>query len=201
MRYFEEPAGLVRGHAYQIDRHVSASTIQDVRAETSASAGQMVDHCDSPRDFTGVLHVARDRDAMLDDPNVRVARVPHQRVKWRHVNKDSLWIVGHNVARIGWMLPRRVVLKVDAGQSTLLRGEECVLVAQIVIGRLKENAVELLARNVITRHFVDIGWPWERPTDSAVARAPVGVHGNIDLVPDVREVVEITPMHLPCEHA
>jgi len=93
------------------------------------------------------------------------------------------------------------MLEVDAGQSTLLRGEERVLVTQIVIGRLKENAVELLARNVFTRHFVNIGRPWERASESAVSRAPVRVHGNIQLVPDVREVVEITPMHLPCEHA
>jgi len=99
------------------------------------------------------------------------------------------------------MLPRWVVLKIDTGQSTLLRGEERVLVTQIVIGRLKENAVELLARNVFTRHFVDISRPWERASESAVSRPPVRVHGNIDLVPDVREVVEVTPVHLPCEHA
>ena len=30
MRNFEEPAGLVRGHAYEIDRHISAGSIQDV---------------------------------------------------------------------------------------------------------------------------------------------------------------------------
>src|SRR5204862_6089117 len=62
-----QAAEKVRFHSDEIQRHMPARFLEDVRAETPPAPPQMVDHDDAALELAAVIDGLRKDDAMLDD--------------------------------------------------------------------------------------------------------------------------------------
>jgi hypothetical protein len=95
----------------------------------------------------------------------------------------------------------RVVFQVDAGQPLLSGREDFVLVLQVVLARLKEDAVEVQLAHLLGRHLMDVVGPRVAGGASEVAVGPAGLDRQVELLAGMGQVVEIAPVDVPGQDA
>jgi len=104
------------------------------------------------------------------------------------------------MSRVCRMFLGRIVLEIDPGQCALLVGEQVVLIVQVVLPRLEQDAVEVELANQLGRDVANsIGEP-KRPPASAVARAARHDRQE-ELDGRVRQVEQVVSVDVPRQDA
>jgi hypothetical protein len=188
-------------HPNQVQRHVPPRAEKDVGAQPAPAPPQVVHHHQAPRQLARVAGVLGDHDAVLDHPRRRPAAVPHELVERRDVDEQHVRVVDH-VRRVRRVLAGRVVLQVDARQPPLRVAEELVLVDQVVLAGLEEDAVQARVPHLVRGHLVDGGRPRVAPWRQAhVAGGQAGLHRHVQLQARLGQVVQVPAVDMPGEDA
>ena len=95
---------------------------------------------------------------------------------------------------------RRVVLEVNPGKCALLRSEDVKLIDQVVLTRLKQDAIELELPQLLDGNVANAVGKRECPTAPAVAR-PARGDGKVEFDLCLREVEQVVPVDMPGQNA
>src|SRR5690606_40160416 len=134
---------LLRAQADEIEGNAGAHLLVHIEAQPSAPAGDVVDDHQTALQIASV-EVASVHDRVLDHSSRVPAAVPHQVVEVGDVNDGHGRVVDRmpGVETRPGVVPRRIVLEVDAGQAPLGPSQDLVLVRVPVLVGLVEDAVE-----------------------------------------------------------
>ena len=173
---------------------------EHVGAEPAATVLQVVHDDQAARDSPAVTDSFRHHHAVLDDKCWSPAAIPHQIVEGCDVHQQCPRIV-HGVACVGRVLSWRIVLEENARQALLRPGQDLVLVLQVVLMRLKQDAVELQIANFLDRHVMDVRPERKCRTATAIAGRAVRPHRQEEIDLRLRQVIQVVAVDMPREYA
>src|SRR5690606_10703842 len=128
------------------------------------------------------------------------AVVPHKRVERGDMYQQSFWFL-KPVQRIGRVLLRWVVFKVNGGQRTLFVREQLVLVLLVRLARLKKNAIEVFVFYLVVGHRSNILPPRQSGTKVGIARRVAGPCNYDEIVRYLCQVVQVVSVYVPGKNA
>src|SRR5690349_853795 len=95
---------------------------------------------------------------------------------------------------------RRVVFQIDGWQSALAVREDLRSILEIVLWRLIDNQVEVKMTYLIRGNLAHVGRQVERPATATVALWLTRANGEIPVVLDARQRIQVTPMDVPDQY-
>jgi len=137
---------------------------------------------------------------MFDDAVLRYAVVPHQRVVGRHVHQHRTRVLAP-VQRVGGAGVRRVMFDHDARQGALGCAQFVLFLFEPLPSVLVDDQVERHALQLVQWRFMHVVAPRKHADAAAVVGAACSVGHQIEVVRNLREVVEVVAMHMPGEDA
>ncbi len=199
MAYLAQPARLLGAHSDKLQRDAGAHLLEDVGAHPPLSFRDAVDYYDTPLDLTGIACMQLG-NAVLDNARSRPAAVPHETVEVGNVDEEHVRVIDY-VLRVRRVAAGRVVLNIDTRAHPLVLAQYIVLVFQVILSGLENDAVQVEVLHVLGRYFRDVVRPVKAFRAAAVALRPARFDGHEELVLRMYQIKEIASVDMPCERA
>jgi hypothetical protein len=116
------------------------------------------------------------------------------------MHQEHGWVVNY-VSGVGRVLLGRIMLQINSWQAHLRFRENLILVHLIISSGLVQDAVNVQASNSFSRDFVNIVAPAEIPPTSTITFRSVHLEGQINLMGNMAEVVEIAAVDVPRQNS
>jgi len=95
------------------------------------------------------------------------------------------------------VLARRIVLEIDARQAPLCFRKKLVLIAQVLLVILKQDAIQRLRSGLLHRQIVDVRAPRQMAPTPGVPRRTTGLGEHVEIVRYLGQVIQIAAMGMP----
>jgi hypothetical protein len=95
------------------------------------------------------------------------------------------------------MFAWRIMFQINARESLLGWRKDFVLIFDVMLARLKEHAVKLLATDFLDRYFMNIPRPGETSPTASVSCWKPWFHRNIDFMTNMREGIKVAAVDMP----